>query len=94
MSAAYDNEPLDSSPGAVSISDARSARPVAIATSRFSRGEEVLGILALVSFVLVFIRLFERWRVTPRAVSHRVAIPGTEIRSRTSPQSSCLASRC
>jgi beta-lactamase regulating signal transducer with metallopeptidase domain len=79
MSAAYDNEPLDSSPGAVSISDAQSARPVAVATSRFSRGEEVLGILAVVSFVLVFIRLFERWRVTPRAVSHRVAILGQEM---------------
>ncbi len=52
---------------------------MAIAVRRFSRAEALLGLLALISFVLVFIRLFERWRVTSHAVSHRIAILGENL---------------
>ena len=52
---------------------------MAVAARRFSWAEAALAGLALVSFALVFLRLFERWRVTPGAVSHRVAILGQEL---------------
>jgi hypothetical protein len=35
--------------------------------------------LAVLSFMLVFMRLLERWRVTPHAVSHRVEILGAKL---------------
>jgi beta-lactamase regulating signal transducer with metallopeptidase domain len=79
MSASFDSEPLGSSPGAVPVSGASPAGHVAIAARRFSWAEGLLGILALGSFVLVFTRLFERWRVTPDAVSHRISILGQEL---------------
>jgi beta-lactamase regulating signal transducer with metallopeptidase domain len=41
--------------------------------------QSALAILALVSFALVFMRLFERWRVTPHTVSHRIAILGQDL---------------
>jgi beta-lactamase regulating signal transducer with metallopeptidase domain len=52
---------------------------VTLAVRRFSRAEGLLGILAIVSFVLVFIRLFEHWRVSPQPVSHRIAILGQRL---------------
>lgn len=73
MSTTSDSDPLE---GAVPLAGAPSARQVTIAARRFSWAQGLLGILALVSFVLVFMRLFERWRVTPHAVSHRIAILG------------------
>ncbi len=79
MSAGLDSEPLGSSRETVPVSGGSPARPVAIAARRFSWAEGLLGILALVSFVLVFTRLFERWRVTPHAVSHRISILGQEL---------------
>jgi Zn-dependent protease with chaperone function len=39
----------------------------------------LLGIVALASFALVFMRLFERWRVAPHAVSHRIAVLGQTL---------------
>jgi hypothetical protein len=52
---------------------------VKLAVRRFSRAEGLLGILAIVSFVLVFIRLLEHWRVGPQTVSHRIAILGQSL---------------
>jgi Zn-dependent protease with chaperone function len=76
MAGTLDSQPLDCAPEAVSVAGGRSAWRVAIATRGLSWAEGLIGILALVSFVLVFMRLFERWRVTPHAVSHRIAILG------------------
>ena len=79
MSGSVDSEPRDGGPEPVFISGAPSALSVATAARRFSRAEGLLGILALFSFVLVFVRLLERWRVTPHAVSHRVEILGEKL---------------
>lgn len=79
MSATLDSEPLDGAQRAVSISDAPAGRHVARAARRFSWAQGLLAILALVSFMLVFMRLFERWQVTPHAVSHRIAILGETL---------------
>lgn len=79
MSVAFDSEQLDGSPGTVALSRTASTRPVTIALRRLSRAEGLLGILALVSFALVFVRLFERWRVTPQVVSHHIAILGQRL---------------
>jgi Zn-dependent protease with chaperone function len=49
-----------------------------LAARRSSLAEVGLAVLAAAAFVLVFVRLFERWRVTPR-VSHHVAILGQEV---------------
>jgi hypothetical protein len=79
MSATFHSEPLGGTAEAVSISGVPASRRVAIDARRFSRAEGLLGIMALVSFVLVFMRLFERWRVSPQAVSHRIAVLGQEL---------------
>jgi hypothetical protein len=79
MPATFDSDLLDSSRGAVPVSGALSARHAATAAQRVSWAEGLLGILALAAFVLVFMRLFERWRVTPHAVSHRIAVLGQEL---------------
>jgi hypothetical protein len=39
----------------------------------------VLGVLGLGAFVLVFARLIESWRVSPRAASHHVSIVGYHL---------------
>jgi Zn-dependent protease with chaperone function len=70
---------VDSEPQTISISGASAARSAAIAVRRFSWAEGLLGVLALVSFALVFMRLLERWQVPARAVSHRIAILGHEL---------------
>ena len=79
MSATFDSEPLDGGPEAASASGTPAARHVAIPARRFSWAEGLLAILAIASFALVFMRLFERWRVAPHAVSHRIAILGREL---------------
>jgi Zn-dependent protease with chaperone function len=79
MSATLDSEPLDGGPEAVSISGTPRARHPAIAARRLAWTEAGLAVLAVVSFALVFMRLFERWRVTPHAVSRRIAILGQEV---------------
>ncbi|MBV9196016.1 MAG: M56 family metallopeptidase [Solirubrobacterales bacterium] len=76
MSATFDSE---FAPEAVPISETHAAQQRAIGARRFSWAEGLLAILALVSFVAVFMRLFERWRVSPLAVSHRIAILGQRL---------------
>ena len=72
-------QPLDSFPGAHSGSALRSRRPAAVAASRAARAEAVLVLLGLASFVLVFSRLVEKWRVSPHGASHQVAILGQTL---------------
>lgn len=79
MTTTSGTEPLDGSPGAAPVPGGSSGRPVAVGMRRFSRAEGLLGGLALISFVLVFVRLFEGWRVTPHAVSHHIAILGLRL---------------
>ena len=78
MSETLDSDPLGGAPQS-SVSGAPAGRDVAIATRRFSWAQGLLASLALVSFVLIFVRLFERWRVTPHTVAHRVAILGQRL---------------
>jgi BlaR1 peptidase M56 len=56
-----------------------SDRPAARAFARVWRAGVLLGVLGLVSFVPVFARLLERWRVSSHAVSHHVAILGQKL---------------
>jgi Zn-dependent protease with chaperone function len=79
MSATFDSEPLDAEPGAVSMSGGTRDRHVVIAARRLSWAQAGLAVLALAVFALVFMRLLERWRVTPRAISHRIGILGQEL---------------
>jgi hypothetical protein len=46
---------------------------------RVSGAQVVLGILALACLAVVFVRLVERWRVTPSAASHRIVILGQRL---------------
>lgn len=80
MSAQGDlSKPLGGESKSGSISGMIGGLDVSVAARRFSWAEGGLAVLALGSFGLVFLRLFERWRVTPGAVSHRVAILGQEL---------------
>src|SRR5436305_10241986 len=54
-------------------------RSAAIAAARVSRASLFLGGLGLVSATFVLMRLFESWRVTPHAASHRIAIFGQRL---------------
>jgi Zn-dependent protease with chaperone function len=49
------------------------------ASARVSRAGLLLGLIGLASFVPVLVRLIESWRVSPRAVSHHVAILGLSL---------------
>lgn len=51
----------------------------AIAAARVARASLFLGGLGVVSAVFVLMRLFESWRVTPHAASHRIAIFGQKL---------------
>jgi hypothetical protein len=46
---------------------------------RVSVAQVVLGGLALACLAVVFVRLVERWRVTPSAASHRIVILGQRL---------------
>ena len=53
--------------------------PAGRAFARFSRAGLLLGLLGVASFVPVFVRLVEGWRVSPQVVSHHVAILGQTL---------------
>jgi Zn-dependent protease with chaperone function len=55
------------------------AQPAAVAGARVSRATLALGGLGLVSAGFVVVRLFESWRVTAHASSHRVSIFGQQF---------------
>jgi beta-lactamase regulating signal transducer with metallopeptidase domain len=46
---------------------------------RVSAAQAVLGILAVACVAFVFVRLVERWRVTPSTTSHRIVILGQRL---------------
>lgn len=46
---------------------------------RVSAAQAALGAFAVVCVVVVFVRLVERWRVTPSATSHRIVILGQRL---------------
>jgi Zn-dependent protease with chaperone function len=54
-------------------------RHAAVAAARVSRAGLLLGGLGLLSALFVLARLFESWRVTPHAASHRVSIFGQNL---------------
>src|ERR1700676_5090053 len=56
-----------------------SRRPAGIAAARVARTEVVIAVLGLASFGLVFLRLFETWRVSPHRVAHHVVILGQTL---------------
>jgi hypothetical protein len=56
----------------------QSDRPADRASRRVSRVGAVLGLFALASFAVVFLRLAEDWRVAPSA-SHRISIFGQSL---------------
>src|SRR5438270_5353336 len=74
-----DTQPLETSSGIQSGSRKGPRRPAAIAAARVSRAEVLLGALGLASVGFVFLRLFETWRVSPRAVSHHIVILGQSV---------------
>ncbi len=51
----------------------------ALASARVSRASLLVGGLALISAVLVLVRLFESWRVTPDTASRRISIFGQRL---------------
>ncbi len=57
---------------------ARAVQGVA-GVGRVSGAQVLLGLLALGCLALVFVRLAQRWQVTPAAVSHRVVILGQPL---------------
>ena len=73
------SQPPDSSSGVQSGSATTPQRPAAIAARRAARAEAVLVALGLVSLALVFLRLFETWRVSPHRASHQVAVLGQKL---------------
>jgi Zn-dependent protease with chaperone function len=54
-------------------------RGAARASTRASRAGLLLGLLGVASLGLVFVRLLESWRVSPRAASHDVVILGQRL---------------
>ncbi len=54
-------------------------RPARIAAARVSRAGLLLGALGLLASLFVIVRLFEAWRVAPRANSHQISILGTTL---------------
>ena len=56
----------------------RAGRHVAHAR-RVSGAQVLLGMLALACLAVVFIRVAERWRVTPSAASHRIVVLGQRL---------------
>jgi hypothetical protein len=78
MSTSIDRRTTDraSDPGAANTARSRSAgRALAIAW----RAGLLLALLAVVSFVPVFTRLLESWRVSAQAASHHVSIIGQRL---------------
>src|SRR6476659_8568794 len=73
------SQPLDSSTRDPSASAASPRRSATIAAGRAARAEALLGMLGLVSFGLVILRLVETWRVSPQKVSHKVALLGQTL---------------
>ena len=46
---------------------------------RVSGAQGLLGMLALACLAVVFVRVAERWRVTPSAASHRIVVLGQRV---------------
>jgi Zn-dependent protease with chaperone function len=67
---------LELSAGAESATPTALRRSAATASRRLARAVLLLGVLGLASFGLVFLRLLEAWRVSPRVISHHVVIFG------------------
>ena len=64
---------------ASTVSSVGRRQPAAIAAARVSRASLLLGGFGLVSAIFVLGRLFESWRVTPHAASHRISILGQTL---------------
>jgi BlaR1 peptidase M56 len=73
------SRPRGHSSGARTAASMAPRGPAGIAVARVARAEVLLGVLGLASFAFVFLRLFETWRVSPRIVSHHVAILGQTL---------------
>jgi bla regulator protein blaR1 len=76
MSASTDRRATDNAAAGGLVTNRPAARPAARALGVAWGAGLLLGLLALVSFLPVFARLGESWRVTGRAVSHHVSILG------------------
>jgi Peptidase family M48 len=79
MTASVDSEPADGlSSGGPGVRE-RSDRPAGRAFAFVSRTGLLLGVVGLASFVPVFVRLLESWRVSSQGVSHHVAVLGQRL---------------
>jgi Zn-dependent protease with chaperone function len=78
MTASVDSPSPDRLRGGSESSAGRADRPADRAAARVSRVAAALGLLGLVAFALVFLRLAEDWRVAPRP-SHQVSIFGQSL---------------
>jgi beta-lactamase regulating signal transducer with metallopeptidase domain len=67
------------SPGAQAAASKAPRGPAGIAAARVARAGVLLGLLGLVSFAFVFLRLFETWRVSPHTPPHHVVILGQSL---------------
>jgi Zn-dependent protease with chaperone function len=79
MSASIDIRAADGASGTAVVATPGSDRPVARAHALAWGAGLVLGLLGLASFVPVFARLLESWRVSAHAVAHHVSILGQRL---------------
>jgi Zn-dependent protease with chaperone function len=76
MRAPIDSRASDGGVGSGPAPTGRWNRPVGRALALAWTAAVLLGLLGLASFVAVFARLLESWRVSPNAAAHRVSIFG------------------
>jgi bla regulator protein blaR1 len=79
MTASTDTRVAGGCSGAAQTSGRRPERAAGRALARASRAGFLLGLLGLAAFTPVLVRLLESWRLSPRAVSHHVAIFGQTL---------------
>jgi Zn-dependent protease with chaperone function len=79
MSASIDSRAPDPAVGAGPVPMGHANRPAARALALATSAALVLGLLGLASFVTVFARLLESWRVSATAAAHHVSILGNML---------------
>src|SRR5690349_10418508 len=79
MGASIDSRAIDGASGTGLVTTRRADRPAARAHALAWAAGLLLGLLGLVSFVPVFARLLESWRVSAHALAHRVSILGQTL---------------
>ena len=79
MSVSIDSRATDGTSGAGLATTARSDGPAARAFALAWTAGLLLGLLGLASFVPVFARLLESWRLSAHAVAHHVSILGQTL---------------